>query len=258
VRTLGIDLASQPKKTAACAIAWEDGRATVSAPRLEMTDDDLLGLAAGSDAVGIDAPFGWPQPFVEFLTRRPAPGAETAAWGKARRDELCFRLTDRLVWTALGRPPLSVAADKIALPAMRCAGLLAALGVADRSGDGRVCEVYPAVALKTWGLASKGYKAPRGGAGTRVRGGGENLALLLGNLLGACPWLVLSTETAALCARDDDAFDALVAALVARAAALGLTVRPSPDQAARAGIEGWIAVPLPGSLGRLADAAGSA
>jgi len=151
------------------------------------------------------------------------------------------------VWKDLGRPPLSVAADKIALPAMRCAGLLDALGVVDRSGDGQVFEVYPAVALKTWGLASSGYKASR----TAPGGDRASLALLLGSLVERCPWLHLSDEAILLCSSDDDAFDALVASLVARAAVLGLTARPTTDEAALATREGWIAVPSPGSLERL-------
>ena len=247
MRTLGVDLASQPKKTAACEIAWGKGTATAGIPLLGMIDGDLLDLAAPCDVVGIDAAFGWPQPFVEFLTRRPAAGTALPVWQKERRDRLCFRLTDLRVWTELGRPPLSVASDKIALPAMRCAGLLDALGVDDRSGDGRVFEVYPAVALKRWGLAASGYKSPRGAP----RRDGEPLSVLLGSLLQACPWLDLPDEAATLCARDDDAFDALVSALVARAAGLGLTMRPTAEEAERAKVEGWIAVPLPGSLDRL-------
>jgi len=58
VRTLGVDLASQPKKTAACEIEWGPDSATTSGPMVGMSDGDLLGLVARNDAVGIDAPFG--------------------------------------------------------------------------------------------------------------------------------------------------------------------------------------------------------
>ena len=55
-----------------------------------------------------------------------------------------------------------------------------------------------------------------------------------------------------LCLASDDAFDALVAALVARAVAAGL-VEPIPgEERAAARKEGWIAVPREGSLERLA------
>ena len=40
-------------------------------------------------------------------------------------------------------------------------------------------------------------------------------------------WLPLSDEIIQLCSRNDDAFDALVAALVGRATALGLQLQPS-------------------------------
>lgn len=252
MRTLGVDLASQPAKTAACVVAWQAGRATAETPRLGLADGDLLTMAAGCEAVGIDAPFGWPQPFVDFLAEEGAP-----PWDAARRDALCFRRTDRRVWAALGRPPLSVSSDRIALPAMRCAGLLRALGVADRSGGGRVVEVYPAVALKRWGLLAKGYKAPRRAPRRLGEAAADApLPLLFGALLAACPWLEIGEVAAALCRRDDDAFDALVAALIARAAALGLTERPAPEEEDLARVEGWIAVPVAGSLGRLATGTG--
>jgi predicted nuclease with RNAse H fold len=61
--TLGIDLASQREKTAACLIEWKNGRAIARDPFLGCSDDDLDALIAQADVVGIDAPFGWP---VEF------------------------------------------------------------------------------------------------------------------------------------------------------------------------------------------------
>ncbi len=45
-----------------------------------------------------------------------------------------------------------------------------------------------------------------------------------------------------------DAFDALVASLVARAAYRGLTLKPTPDELTDARAEGWIALPNEGSL----------
>jgi hypothetical protein len=49
----------------------------------------------------------------------------------------------------------------------------------------------------------------------------------------------------------DDCLDALLAALIARAAVRGLTVRPAPDDLELAREEGWIALPLADSLARL-------
>ena len=246
--TLGIDLAAQAAKTAACRIAWTREGATVETLQLGADDAGILALAAGADAVGIDAPFGWPRPFVAFVRRHEAGRAGSPAWQAAHRDALRFRRTDVAARERLGRWPLSVSSDLIAIPALRCAGLLDRLGVRDRSGDGRVFEVYPALALHAWGLVSRGYKGTKNAA---VLGG------LLAALRERCPWLVLDPEQAARCAASDHAFDALVAALVARAAALGFTARPAPEETEDARIEGWIALPEPGSLERLAGGSSS-
>src|SRR4051794_1258516 len=84
--TLGIDLASQPKSTALCAVVWEPDRARVTA-LLRGTDVDgvtplhdklivsaMRGLWGGLPTptkVAIDAPLGWPIDFVRGL-RDPA------------------------------------------------------------------------------------------------------------------------------------------------------------------------------------------
>src|ERR1700730_1724314 len=66
--------------------------------------------------------------------------------------------TDRVVHETVGRWPLSVSADRIALPAMRTFALLVRHGVTDRSDDNKFYEVYPAGSLSQWGLTSRGYK----------------------------------------------------------------------------------------------------
>lgn len=243
MRTLGIDLAAQAATTAACAIDWNDGAGTVSLLEVGVDDGRATELIGGAGAVGIDAPFGWPLPFVELVRRHHEAVGEGAPWTPARRDALRFRRTDLLVRDRLGRWPLSVSSDLIAIVAMRCVGLLDRLGVADRSGDGRVFEVYPALALACWGLPSRGYKSVRNR---------EILAEVLCRLLVACPWLTLPPDAAGRCARSDHAFDALVAALVARAGAVGLTARPETADLALARSEGWIAIPRSDALALLA------
>lgn len=235
MKTLGIDLASHASRTAACIVEWGPTRATLAVLATSGTDDELIAMAEGCDGIGIDAPFGWPEPFVEFVRgwhegQRDAP----ASWTSERRDELRYRVTDMHVARRGGRPPLSVSSDRIALPALRCTGLLHRLGVEDRSGGGRVNEVYPAAALRTWGLRADGYK------GERRR---EVLAALAHELLAATTWLDVQPADRARLERDDNALDALACALVARAARLGLTEQPPPELHARAMREGWIAVP---------------
>lgn len=200
-RTLGIDLASQPAGTAGCTINWGEGIATVEAIRLGLTDDAVVELAAGCHKVGIDAPFGWPEPFVAFVQQQSANRLDWTPWTAERRVALCYRRTDEVVRMTTGASPLSVSADKIAITSMRCAGLLARLNVEDRSGAGQVVEVYPAVALKQWNFPYRLYKKPKNVT---------NLRALLAELRSACEWLVLSAEQASLCAQNDHAFDALI------------------------------------------------
>lgn len=235
MHTLGIDLASQASNTAACLVEWQRSSARITDLRITATDDDLIQLAATAASIGIDAPFGWPDPFVRFLANwHDDARATPQPWSNKHRDELRYRMTDIKLSAHGGRRPLSVSSDLIALPAMRCAGLLGRLGVADRSGSGRVMEVYPAAALRAWELPDTGYKGPKKRAA---------LADLVRRLLDAMPYLEVTPQQRAMLERSDDAFDALVSALVARAAKLGHATRPAPEEQDRAEREGWIAVP---------------
>lgn len=140
-RTLGIDLASQSANTAACQVRWSDGAAVVDLARVDVDDGDLLELARRADVVGIDCPFGWPEPFVRALALHHDLGSWPGPWNpEALRTNLCRRTDHFVIKTAPVRP-LSVSADRIAMPAMRCAWMLSELGVRDRSADGRVFEV---------------------------------------------------------------------------------------------------------------------
>ncbi len=83
-------------------------------------------------------------------------------------------------------------------------------------------EVYPAAAFALWGFNAVGYKR-RTGAQARLR-------LLQAIEDATKEWLDLPPDVRALCQRSDDALDALIAAMVARAAAIGL-VRADPARA---------------------------
>jgi predicted nuclease with RNAse H fold len=243
--TLGVDLASQAKKTVAAVIRWGADRATVELhPRAD--DATILTLARAAEVSGVDAPFGWPRPFVDFLAEDGVARARRR-WDNAYRDALTYRRTDAFVRSVTGSLPLSVSADRIAYVAMRCGLLLAQLGVTDRSGDGRVFEVYPGAALGQWGLR-KGdegsYKQGAKGEGAR--------RTILERLVQACPWLELSAEQRSACVASDDVLDALLAALNARAAQLGRTLAPATDEDRElARVEGWIALPRAGTLAGL-------
>lgn len=243
--TLGVDLASADENVAAAGIVWGGGHASLTLHRFPKrkaggpgADADLVTLARAADAVGIDAPFGWPSAFLDLVR-----DGTSAPWSDAVRDALRFRATDHHVKRVGGFWPLSVSSDLVALPAMRCQWMLAELGVRDRSGADGAWEVYPRLGLERWELAepATGYK---GKEGARRR------SALVDRLKARCPWLGLGGHEAAL-RESDDALDAVIASLLARAASLGLTEPIPKEHRALGRAEGWIVVPLVDSLDRL-------
>lgn len=246
MKTLGVDLAAAAKKTAAAVIEWGDAGARLLHLSLGVDDDEIVRLFGSCDVTGVDCPVGWPDAFLPFLTGHLAGKARPVLEydGIEGRRLLAYRDTDRFVTARTGLIPLSVSADRLAHPAMRCAVLQAKIaaehGPQARDGSGRLAEVYPAASLKSWGLLARGYKG-RGGAET------QRLAELLAGLKRAAPWLDLAGCGDRL-AGSDDLFDALIAALTARAVALGSTLRPEAAQIAAALTEGWIHLPVGGLL----------
>lgn len=238
MRTVGIDLAAEPLKTAVAMIDWSERTARIVRLQLGATDIDLVGAVVEADRCGIDAPFGWPDAFVEFVLahheRRPRRELELS--NRPGRLPLVRRCTDRFVHEVTGIVPLSVSADLIAHVALRCAGLLARLaveGVDTDRVDGTVIEAYPAAALQQWGLPFRGYK----GSANR-----EKLSQMVASFGEAAPFLEFGGFRGA-CEASDDAFDAVVAAVVARAAAVGQTRLPDAADRDVAGREGWIHLP---------------
>lgn len=237
MRTLGIDLSANPLKTGACTIDWSVG--TVEFVRRPATDDDLVRAMGAVDLVGIDIPLGWPDGFVEAV----AAHHDGASWpvidveSPFDREPLRFRRTD-IAARQGGSLPLSVSTDRIGVAAMRGArlqGLARRSGLdVDRSGtSGRIAEVYPAAALRRWGLRSSGYKGRANAAACALLG--VDLAARCGPLAPAVGALVEGC--------DDDGLDAIVCAIVARAVLLGKTVVPAAEDVEVARREGWIHVP---------------
>ncbi|MFI5955002.1 DUF429 domain-containing protein [Cryptosporangium sp. NPDC051539] len=249
MRTAGVDLAAEAANTAIAVLGWSSAGASVHQVLADVPDDVLVDVVRGADKTGIDCPLGWPDEFVTFLAAY-AGGTFTPPGdvsGKDWRRKLVYRRTDEVVRARLRMIPLSVAADRIAHPALRCATVLtrlAALGVpVDRDGSGVVVEAYPAGSLNRWGLPYRRYKGPKNADARHA---------LIDRLLERAPWLDLG-RFEALCRASDHALDAVIASLTARAAALGLVEPPAPDDAAAAASEGWIAVPT-GDLGALVRA----
>jgi predicted nuclease with RNAse H fold len=239
VLTVGVDLAAEPANTAVVRIRWAAGAAEVQALTVGADDAMLVDLITAADKAGIDCPLGWPQRFVEFVGQHQAGVfvAPVDIAGKDWRRRLALRETDLATRAVTGLIPMSVAADRIGLAAMRCAGLLARLAAAgqpvDRAGSGVVVEVYPAAALKHWGLPYRRYK---GTANAAVR------HQLVDLLAAQAPSLRLGEFNQA-CRRSDHALDAVIAGLNARAAALRRATGPPAEHAAAAQTEGWIALP---------------
>jgi len=240
VITVGVDLAAEAAGTAVARLRWT-GTGAVAVTDLVVGADDAAVLTAlqEADRAGLDCPFGWPEPFVEMLLAhrdgrlRGPDGISGLAW----RRTLSRRATDLACEQVTGVRPLSVSADRIAAVAMRGAGLLGALAAkgrpVDRAGGGTVVECYPAAALRAWGLPHQSYKRASGTAG---------LNRLVNGLLAAVPSLDLGGLEKAV-RSSDDAFDALVCALVARAASLRAVTTPPSGLQRVAEREGWIAVP---------------
>jgi predicted nuclease with RNAse H fold len=239
VITAGLDLAAMPERTALASIEWTGQRAVIREIVCPAGDGAILEAIGRADKTGIDCPLGWPDAFVDFVAAHrsghvtlPRDGTGTG-W----RRELTMRRTDEFVRDELHLVPLSVSADRIAHVVLRCAVLLAKLDASgrpvDRTGAGAVVEVYPAASLRGWGLRHRGYKRPRTP---------DVLAAAADDLLAAAPWLDCGPHEETI-RRSHDAFDAVVAALTARAASRGQTCPPGEDDLAAATTEGWIAVP---------------
>jgi hypothetical protein len=247
--TLGIDLASQPEDTAACLIDWSGPKgAVLSYAKAKLDDDELLRLMSSSEVsrVGIDAPFGWPMPFVDALVTYQAGGQ----WLPLDAPELRFRSTEFHVKAQACQQPLSAVTDRLIWPTMRCHRLLSRIKPqpVDRTGAGRVVEVYPAAALLRWlgsdfvGGTVPSYKDEKPGR----REARAQIVTALADKTAAV--LDLAAEFRDRCIDSDDVLDALVCALIARAADTGHVDRIPEGSLWAAAREGWITLPTPDSL----------
>lgn len=241
--TLGIDLAAAPERTAACAVTWDGETAVAEVLPGPCDDRYLIGLMARRwDKIGIDAPLGWPEQFVDAMVAhrklKPWPGRDQDA--AEHRKQLKYRLTDRVIIERGERAPLSVSTDLIGVVALRAALLLDRYARATRrkpvrrDGLGPVAEVYPAAALRRWLPEAKGSYKGRDH---------ERLRALVAAVADAVP-LKFAGDSHERCTTDHNSFDALVSALVARAVAQRQTRRARTGAEIRhAATEGWIHVP---------------
>ncbi|MEZ5296834.1 MAG: DUF429 domain-containing protein [Ilumatobacteraceae bacterium] len=254
MRVVGIDLAASPASTGVVVLEPEGSRWAARRIGGAPDDDALVALAEGAVAIGVDAPLGWPDAFVEAVTAHHRFEPWT---GTTDRCPLTHRLTDGVTKEVTGRYPLSVSADLLGVVAMRAALLQrrwadeAWAGVAaPRDGSGMLSETYPAAAFAAWGIECRGYKARRRPEeSTTVR---ASIVRTIEAATGR--WLDLGDLPDDMVA-DDHLLDALVCALVAVAVRTGSTSWPPGDAVDVARREGWIHVPTD-PLDRLRPPAG--
>ena len=134
-------MATEPAKTAMAVLRWSVAGAAVQSLVLDVDDAAITNAATDADKLGIDCPLGWPDDFLLFLQEHHAGHvvAPQEVAGRDWRRKLAYRATDRAVRERTGLTPLSVAADRIGLTAMRAAGILSRLAAegrpVDRSGQ---------------------------------------------------------------------------------------------------------------------------
>jgi len=223
---LGIDCATQPRKTGLALGELNDGRVCIlrcatasnSRPPALVAEEWLQGC--DEVLIALDAPLGWPHALGEELSIHQAgmPLAE-------RADRLFARETDRAIAERLGKRPLEVGANLIARTAVAALALLEQLGqMTERTiplawsprdrGPWSAIEVYPAATRIA-------HEAPDHG------GSLEGLEALLD-----CSGVSLAVLACA------DAADACVCALAAADFLLERAVPPTDLEVARR--EGWI------------------
>jgi predicted nuclease with RNAse H fold len=232
----GVDLAAESKGTALAVIDWAADSARLVDLKLDVSDSEIAACATQVEKLGIDCALGWPVEFIDFLSgKHPAVQASSFEGDLDLRRRLAYRETDRHVREVTGRWPLSVSTDRLGMTAIRCAGLLSQISAAgieiDKSGAGRVVEIYPGASLRIWGFDTASYRASKSAR-----------AALIEQLSTDAPWLELDDQTE-LMVESCDAFDAVIAALAARFAYLGAYERPTTQQLKLAQLEGWVALP---------------
>jgi predicted nuclease with RNAse H fold len=234
--TAGVDLAAEPKGTALAIIEWKATGANLINLHLGVEDRQIVEAANEVDKLGVDCALGWPIEFVDFLNNHSNPNnIHLPDGGMDWRRQVSFRESDRNVRAVTGKWPLSVSTDRLGLTAMRCAGLQGRLqqsGIEiDRAGYGKVVEIYPGASLRLWGFDTSGYRAHP-----------EVREELLSSIENTIPWLSLGSFRDQMI-ESTDAFDAVIASLATRAAAIGKYTEPPKEHLETSRVEGWIALP---------------
>lgn len=257
VRVAGIDWATEAKKRALVGLVTDGGALVVEKVLSPLTDAEIRRALGddGLEVVAVDTPFGWPRGFVQFVQGWAAAGATaTPPDSKAFR----YRTTDLVVWKELGKQPLPVSSDRIALTTRSWTEFVVSQNLSGRivAGGGRlpktagasVIEVYPGASLiafaqgasgKERRLVTDGYKADQAIRRTLLAGLFEQFVLTDTKQIDA---IAGATD------EESDRTDAFLAALTA-IAYLGKLPnwdvrRPRQNEDEDAKTEGWIFFPV--------------
>ncbi|WP_413334475.1 DUF429 domain-containing protein [Brevibacterium sp. GP-SGM9] len=235
---VGIDLAAEADRTGLAFISESAGRCVVEPVDVGADDDVITRAFVDAEKIGIDVPLGWPELFIKLIATHAvhtlaAPETTDRKW----RRSLTMRATDIAVHERTGVWPLSVATERIAYAAILWAGIEANLRAkgwsVPRDGSAALVEVYPAAALRCWALQHRGYKGAKNA---------DARSLLVDSLSMRFPKLEWNGH-ADHCIDDDNALDAVLAALIAYEAFCGRCVPPPDDLSSVVGHEGWIWIP---------------
>jgi hypothetical protein len=172
----GVDWASEAKSRALVVLKYDAASTTITVCKalspLPTTEVVTVCNNASTAVVAVDIPFGWPRRFTEFVSKWCPKSSKKQRPPPASRD-FRYRITDLVVHDSLGKWPLSVSSDRIALGARAWTQVCVenALGARiDLTGEGsvtsspRIIEVYPAATLAALAgakvsIAIEGYKA---------------------------------------------------------------------------------------------------
>lgn len=258
MQSLGIDLSTDPAKVWLCEIDWGaaiprvvalDQATTLVDPRPERAAAEALvrdetGLIAALVArlaefepsaervVGVNVPFGWPVAFVDAISDWESGDLR----GFRKRAELRLRAADRFTQAVSGITPMSVSTDRMGSTAMVWAEVLSRHArlldqpTADRARarDG-LAEVYPSTALRMW-TDEGGEPFPFDRYKSSVEAREGLIPLLTGISAEAPPFqdpqrgaagVEVPPEFRTALFEFDDALDAFLNALIARAVAVG-------------------------------------
>src|SRR5918996_5311769 len=115
MRTVGIDLAVQPRKTGIARIDWTADYVGIATVSTGADDDAILEalLDPYTDVIGLDVPLGWPIHFVEMLVaHQDHQPIEANRWTDLY-DAMRMRITDQWIRKRCGANPMSVSANMI-------------------------------------------------------------------------------------------------------------------------------------------------